>query len=182
VKKVERSEILDYQTYTEKRDEIRSSAMHEKDRRRIHLGEHLTFLFENTDTIRYQILEMVRIEKMVKEAGIQHEIDTYNNLLGESGELTCTLLIEYEDPSERDKMLGSLTDLPEKIYLLMENGKKVYPEYDRDQMSDVKLSSVQFLKFSCSSPPAAIGSEHSLLKIESPLTAEQKELLKSDLR
>ena len=79
---VKREEILDYITYTEKRSELQSSVLKQKEPRRIHLGEYLTFLFENTDTVRYQIQEMMKAEQIVKEEAIQHEIDTYNELLG----------------------------------------------------------------------------------------------------
>lgn len=86
---VKREEILDYITYTEKRSELQSSVLKQKEPRRIHLGEYLTFLFENTDTVRYQIQEMMKAEQIVKEEAIQHEIDTYNELLGSKGELGC---------------------------------------------------------------------------------------------
>src|SRR5690349_7152325 len=78
MRRVQRSEILDFVTYGEQRDAIRAAAMAEKERRRVHLGEHLTFLFENPATVRYQVLEMVRAEQMVKESDIQHELETYN--------------------------------------------------------------------------------------------------------
>ena len=94
---VKREEILDYITYTEKRSELQSSVLKQKEPRRIHLGEYLTFLFENTDTGRYQIQEMMKAEQIVKEEAIQHEIDTYNELLGSIGELGCVLLIEIAD-------------------------------------------------------------------------------------
>src|SRR5262245_26599066 len=102
MRKVQRTDILDYETYGEQRDELRRVAMAEKDRRRVHVGESLTFLFENTATMRYQILEMVRAERIVKEKDIQHEIDTYNEVLGGEGELGATLLIEIDDRAERD--------------------------------------------------------------------------------
>ena len=78
---VKREEILDYITYTEKRSELQTSVLKQKEPRRIHLGESLTFLFENTDTVRYQIQEMMKAEQIVKEEAIQHEINTYNELL-----------------------------------------------------------------------------------------------------
>ncbi|HCP33666.1 MAG TPA: DUF3501 domain-containing protein, partial [Deltaproteobacteria bacterium] len=86
MKPVQREEILDYVTYGEKRNEIQLSVLKQKEPRRIHLGEYLTFLFENTETIRYQIQEMMRVEQIVKEEAIQHEIKTYNELIGEEGE------------------------------------------------------------------------------------------------
>ena len=82
---VERKHILDFVTYAEQRDAIRASAMAAKALRRVHLGEHLTFLFENAETIRYQVLEMVRVEQMVRESDIRHELDTYNEVLGGQG-------------------------------------------------------------------------------------------------
>ncbi len=102
---VKREEILDYITYTEKRSELQSSVLKQKEPRRIHLGEYLTFLFENTDTVRYQIQEMMKAEQIVKEEAIQHEIDTYNELLGSKGELGCVLLIEIADANERPQKL-----------------------------------------------------------------------------
>ena len=98
---LERKDILDFMTYYEQREGIRASAMAAKALRRVHLGEHLTFLFENRETIRYQVLEMVRVEQMVRESDIRHELDTYNAVLGGAGELGCTLLIEIPDEQER---------------------------------------------------------------------------------
>ncbi|MDH5656046.1 MAG: DUF3501 family protein [Spirochaetia bacterium] len=180
--KVQRSEILDYVTYMEKRNEIRSAAIAEKDKRRIHLGEHLTFLFENTDTIRYQILEMVRVEKMVKEEHIQHEIETYNGLLGDSGELSCTLLIEYTDPEIRDQKLRELAELPKHLYLKLDDGNKIYAEFDKEQVLEDKVSSVQFLKFQCTSAPEKIGCDHPSMTVELELSESQKEVLTEDLK
>jgi hypothetical protein len=91
MKRVTRQEILDYVTYEEQRDKFRKKIMKIKEPRRINVAGVLSFLFENTDTIRYQIQEMMRVERMVKETDIQHEINTYNELLGDSGELGCTL-------------------------------------------------------------------------------------------
>ena len=93
MKRVTRQEIKDYVTYEEQRDKLRKKIMKIKDLRRINVGGVLSFLFENTDTGRYQIQEMIRVERIVKETDIQHEINTYNELLGDSGELGCTLLI-----------------------------------------------------------------------------------------
>ena len=105
MKRVTRQEILDYVTYEEQRDKFRKKIMKIKELRRINVAGVLSFLFENTDTVRYQIQEMIRVERMVKETDILHEIKTYNELLGDSGELGCTLLIEIDDPDERDEKL-----------------------------------------------------------------------------
>lgn len=181
MRKVERNEILDFVTYGETRKELRGKALEEKNKRRVHLGENLTFLFENTDTIRYQVQEMVRIERLVKEDAISHEIKTYNELLGTSGELGCTLLVEYEVQAERDVQLKVLKDLPQHLYLLMENGEKTSALYDERQIGDDKLSSVQFLKFKCPSPPIGIGSTHPDLLLEDEIPMHQRDVLKHDL-
>ena len=149
--KVHRSEILDFLTYGEQRDRIRAEAMAAKALRRVHLGEHLTFLFENHTTIRYQILEMVRAEQMVKESLIQHELDTYNAVLGDDGELGCTLLIEISDEAERAILLHRWRDLPGHIFMAFTDGTREAASFDAEQMNDEKLSSVQFLKFAVGS-------------------------------
>ena len=182
MKKVERSEILDYVTYEEQRDEIRASAMRAKDIRRIHLGENLTFLFENHETIRYQVLEMVRTEKLVKEADIQHEIDTYNELIGGSGEVCATLLIEIADEAERSQKLSDWVGLPDKLYLKLEDGTKAFAQPDIRQNEDEKISSVQFLKFDCGGKtPVAIGSDLESLRVEADLSELQRKALEGDL-
>src|SRR5207244_10304161 len=102
---VERSELVDYQTYRDQRDRTRPQVLEVKAARRIHVGSVLTFLFENRDTVRYQVQEMMLAERMVREADIAHELHTYNELLGGRGELGATLLIEIEDVGERDRKL-----------------------------------------------------------------------------
>ncbi|MCU0238020.1 MAG: DUF3501 family protein [Pyrinomonadaceae bacterium] len=182
MKKVERSDILDYVTYEEQRAEIRANAMKAKDLRRIHVGENLTFLFENTDTVRYQILEMVRTERIVKEADILHEIKTYNELIGNTGEICCTLLVEIADANERAEKLATWVGLPEKLYLKFADGTKAFAQVDERQNEDEKISSVQFLKFVCGdNKPIAIGCEHSAYSVETELNDEQKVALESDL-
>jgi hypothetical protein len=182
MKKVERSDILDYVTYEEQRSEIRANAMKAKDLRRIHVGENLTFLFENTDTVRYQILEMVRTERIVKEADILHEIKTYNELIGETGEICCTLLVEIPDANERAEKLTKWVGLPEKLYLKFDDGSKAFAQVDERQNEDEKISSVQFLKFNCDAKsPIAIGCEHSAYRVETDLNESQKLALRGDL-
>ncbi len=83
----------------------------------MHLGDVLTFLFENRDTIRYQVQEMVRAERMTREQDIAHELETYNELLGEKGELGVLLLIEIDDPERRDRKLREWMGLPGHLYV-----------------------------------------------------------------
>ncbi len=179
---VTRDEILDYITYEEQRESIRKEVLAIKKPRRIHLGSNLTFLFENHDTIKYQIQEMMRIERIVRESDIQYELETYNQILGEHGDIGCTLLIEFNDKEERDEKLRSLMGLPEKIYLVLVNGVKVYPEYDQKQVGEDRLSSVQYLKFPTRGHrPVAIGVEHEAITLEVPLTSAQQIALQEDV-
>ncbi|MBL0210337.1 MAG: DUF3501 family protein [Holophagaceae bacterium] len=180
--KVQRPEILDFLTYGEQRDRIRAEAMAAKALRRVHLGEHLTFLFENRATIRYQILEMVRAEQMVKESHIQHELDTYNAVLGDVGELGCTLLIEISDEAERAILLRRWRDLPGHLFMIFTDGTREAARFDAEQMSDDKLSSVQFLKFAVGRrSPLGLRSELPALKEETVFSRETLEALLEDL-
>ena len=86
MKPVLREELLDYVTYAERRDEIRARVLELKRPRRVHVGDELTFLFENRETVRYQVQEMMRVERIVREADILHELQTYNELLGGPGD------------------------------------------------------------------------------------------------
>ena len=182
MKRVNRQEILDYVTYEEQRDKLRKKIMKIKDLRRINVGGVLSFLFENTDTVRYQIQEMVRVERIVKETDILHEIKTYNELLGNSGELGCTLLIEIDDSEERQEKLIQWLDLPNHLYLSLEDGSRIRASFDERQIGDSRLSSVQYIKFDTGGKtPFAIGSDLPLLKAETTLTVEQQKALSEDL-
>lgn len=147
MRKVQRSEIVDYQTYEDDRNDTRTQVLAQKKLRRIHVGEHLTFLFENHTTIRYQIQEIMRAEKIVKEADIQHEIKVYNELIGDDGELGCTLLVEIPTEEGRNELLTKWRDLNETIYVTLVSGERVGPVWDERQIGDTRLSSVQYLRF-----------------------------------
>ena len=182
MKRVTRMEILDYVTYEEQRDKLRKKIMKIKDLRRINVGGVLSFLFENTDTVRYQIQEMIRVERIVKETDILHEIKTYNELLGNTGELGCTLLIEIDDSEERQEKLIQWLDLPNHLYLSLEDGSRIRASFDERQIGDSRLSSVQYIKFNTGgNTPFAIGSDLPLLKAETTFTLEQQKALSEDL-
>ena len=184
MKPVQREEILDYVTYGEKRNEIQLSVLKQKEPRRIHLGEYLTFLFENTETIRYQIQEMMRVERIVKEADILHELATYNELLGDAGQLGCTLLIGIDDEQQRDEALTRWLGLLDHMYLRMPDGTQVRASWDPRQVGTDRLSSVQYLKFAAGGvAPIGIGIdlEDPLIGGEMTLSEPQRSALQSDL-
>ena len=182
MKRAQRSEILDYVTYGERRDGIRASAMKAKDARRVHLGPNLTFLFENAETVRYQVQEMIRSEQIVRESDIQHELDTYNGLLGGEGELGATLLIEIDDAGKRPELLRKWRDLPRRVAMTFTDGSEAFATVDEDQFNDEKASSVQFLRFKVDGrTPEGLRADHPDYQAEVRLTEAQRAALLEDL-
>jgi hypothetical protein len=182
VKPIDRSELLDYVTYGEHRDEIRASALRAKSVRRILVGEHFTFLFENRETVRYQIQEMMRIEHIVKEDDIQHEVDTYNELIHPKGTVGCTLMVGIDDEAERAGKLRAWLGLNEHIYAKTPDGELRRPTWDARQVGDDRLSSVQYLSFSIGEKaPHAIGIGMPGIEAETELSGPQQEALAEDL-
>lgn len=179
---VKREELLEPQVYERARAEIRPGVLEEKRRRRVHVGGVLNFLFENTATIRYQIQEMIRAEGIVREPEVQHELDTYNEVLGRKGELGVVLLIEIPDPGERDVKLREWLALPGHLYLELPSGEKVRPRFDPRQVGEDRLSSVQYLRFDVRGEvPVAAGSDLPALTARTALDTEQREALRVDL-
>ena len=183
MKKVKRSDIVDYQTYSNQREAHRRRAWEEKASRRIHLGHYLTFLFENKITIIYQIQEMIRAERITRDVDIQHQIDTYNELLGESGEIGCTLLIEIDNPEKREEKLSHWLDLPKHVYLETKKNKKSYARFDPRQVGERRLSAVQYLKFKVDEKTlVALGCDFPSLRGRVELDIQQRQALEKDLR
>jgi hypothetical protein len=120
-----------------------------KKARTVHLGEHVTLLFEDELTIRYQVQEMLRIEKIFEEDGIQEEIDAYNPLIPDGRNFKATLQIEYEDVNERKSALQRLKGIEERVYVRVEGCAPVYAIADEDleRETDEKTSAVHFLRF-----------------------------------
>jgi len=167
VRAVRRDEILSLEAYEASRSEIRSGILLAKKRRRVTAGGVLTFLFENTATVRYQVQEMVRAERITRDPG----------------ELGVSLLIEVPEVGERDKKLREWIELPRHLYLRLPGGEKVRPRYDARQVGEDRLSSVQYLKFDVRGEvPVAAGADLPGLKVEALLEPDQREALAEDLR
>jgi hypothetical protein len=182
MKKVSREEVRKPAEYAASREDFRRSVLEQKDRRRVHVGSFLTFLFENHDTVLYQIQEMLRAENTTSEPEIQHEMDTYNELLGERGELGCTLLIEIDDPVKRAELLARWKDLPNTLYLETQSRKRVPAQFDPRQVGEGRISSVHYLKFLVGDQvPAKVGCSHPDIATEAALTPEQIAALCRDL-
>ena len=182
MKKVTRDEVRSRAGYEAIREDFRRNIFAQKKVRRVHVGPHLTFLFENHDTVLYQIQEMIRTEGIQGEAEIQHEIATYNELVGEPGELVCTLLIEIEDKEKRQQLLSRWKDLPETIYIKTSNGRTIQANCDRRQVGENRISSVQYLRFGIGDDlPGKLGTNRPDIATEVELLPEQVSALVQDL-
>jgi len=146
VKTVDIEQILPFEVWERVRPVLRPLFIHEKTRRRLTLGAHLTFLFENAQSVWYQVEEMLRVERIGDRAAIRHEIDTYNELIPREDELSATLLIEYSDAAERDLALKGLAGLERHVHLNAD-GRKVDAVFAGSQISADAVSSVQFVRF-----------------------------------
>jgi hypothetical protein len=179
---VEPEEILPLSAYDVWRPVVREGIQVVKRARRVHLGEHLTFLFENADTVRYQVQEMLRVERREKLEEVLHEVRTYNELLGGPGELGCTLLIELTDPAERDVRLREWLSLPRHLFAVLEGGERIGATFDERQVGDDRLSSVQYLCFPVRGEvPVALACDLPGFDVEVRLDEVTREALKADL-
>ncbi len=154
MKKITKNEILSLEQWQKVRPVLRPLFIHEKERRRLAVGSHLTFLFENTATLWYQVEEMIRSEQLKDDAAIQHEIDTYNELIPARGEISATLLIEFAEAKERDAALRRLVGVEKHLSLKL-GDRKVPLKFDERQMSPERVSSVQFVRFEVAMDPDA---------------------------
>lgn len=181
MRKVSRESVLLPAEYEKVRPAFRARVLQAKEMRRIHVGGSLTFLFENHETMHYQIQEMMRTENISDEKQITHEIETYNELLGEQGELGCTLLIEIDDPVRRSELLSRWLDLPDHLYIRTTDGSLVRPWIDDRQIGTSRISSVHYLRFRLGDKiPAAVGCSHPDINAETHLSQLQSAELCKD--
>jgi hypothetical protein len=147
--RITRDSLLTLEAYAKSRSEYRAKVMAHKKNRTVHLGEHLTLLFEDEMTIRYQIQEMLRIEKTFEESGIQQELDAYNPLVPDGANWKATLLVEYEDVEERKLALAKLKGIEDRIWVRVGELPRVWAIADEDleRENETKTSSVHFVRF-----------------------------------
>lgn len=140
---------MSLETYARERPQFRAKVMAHKKDRTIALGEHVTLLFEDELTIRYQVQEMLRVERIFEEDGIRDELDAYNPLIPDGRNLKATLLVEFPDPEERRRKLQELIGIEDKVWLCVEAHARVWAiaDEDLDRETDEKTSSVHFLRF-----------------------------------
>ena len=146
---LERQDLLTLEEYAEKRSSIRQETIQVKKLREVHLGSHIRMIFENKQTVQYQIQEMLRIEKIFESSEIQEELDVYNALVPNGSNLKATMMIEYPDVAERVVALSRLIGVEKSIYFQVEGHEKVFPicNEDLERETDVKTSAVHFMRF-----------------------------------
>ena len=146
---IKREELLSLEAYARSRGEIRAQVIAHKKLRTVHLGEHVTLQFEDAVLIRYQIQEMLRIERIFEEAGIQGELDAYNPLVPDGANWKATMFVEYPDEAQRRRMLARLKGIERRVWVQVGGGARVYAIADEDleRENEDKTSAVHFLRF-----------------------------------
>jgi len=141
--------LMSLEAYAKARDKIRAEVMAHKRDRNVALGDHVTLIFEDKQTIRYQVQEMLRAEKIFEEAGIQDELDAYNPLIPDGSNWKATMMIEYEDIEERRRMLTRLVGIEDRVWVHVAGFDRVFSIADEDleRSSEQKTSAVHFLRF-----------------------------------
>lgn len=150
---ITRDSLMTLEQYARERPAFRARVLAHKQNRNLALGEHLTLLFEDELTIRYQIQEMLRIEKIFEEDGIQGELEAYNPLAPDGSNFKATLLIEYPDVDERRRMLARLKGIEDAIWVQVEGCERIFAIADEDleRENEEKTSAVHFLRFELTS-------------------------------
>jgi hypothetical protein len=163
--------LMTLEAYSKARADFRAKVMAHKKQRMLALGDHVTLIFEDELTIRYQIQEMLRVERIFEAEGIRDELDAYNPLIPDGSNWKATMLIEYPDIEERRTMLSALRGIEDRVWVQVEGEERVYALADEDMAreNDDKTSSVHFLRFELDSAmvealisgaPLAVGVDH----------------------
>ena len=155
-----RADLWSLEEYADIRPTFRSEIMAHKKNRQVALGEHARLYFEDRLTIKYQIQEMLRIEKVFEAEGINEELESYNPLIPDGHNWKATFMLEYGDPEERAAQLSKMIGIEDKVWLQIESCDRVYPIADEDLERDNehKTSSVHFLRFELT--PSMIAAVH----------------------
>jgi hypothetical protein len=193
MEKISRDSLMTLEAYAKARKDFRARVIAHKKPRTVHLGEHVTLIFEDELTIRYQVQEMLRVEKIFEESGIQDELDAYNPLIPDGRNFKATMLIEYEDVDERKAALAKLKGIEDKTWIRVEGCPRIYAIADEDleRENEEKTSSVHFLRFDLTKEMAeslkygvglAVGVDHPNYSASlDPVPAETRAALVNDL-
>ena len=190
---ITRDSLMTLEAYARHRKAHKADIIAHRRRRSVALGEHMTLQFEDEQTIRYQIQEMLRVEKIFEEEGLQAEIDAYAPLVPDGSNWKATMLIEYPDPHERKRELARLIGVEDRLFVEVEGHPRVdaIADEDLDRETEEKTSSVHFVRFEFT--PAAreavragasvkLGCDHTNYPAHLTIAPETLALLAGDLR
>lgn len=190
MRKLTVDDIVDMRAYERERDEFRARVIVLKKQRRVALGDLVTLVFENTDTMRFQIQEMARAEKMLRDEQIEHEVETYNELIPECGELSATLFIEITDQDALREWLPKLPGIQRHVAFDLAGAevRGVEPDEERLTREDEITSTVHYLKFGFSpeqqaafaAGPVRLVVDHPAYQAQAVLSEEQRAALAAD--
>jgi hypothetical protein len=163
--RISRDSLLTLEAYAKQRDEFRARVLEHKRDRTVHVGPHVTLIFEDELTVRYQIQEMLRIERTFDEEGIRAELEAYTPLVPDGANLKATMMVEFEDPEQRRLELARLKGIERSAYLQVAGRPRILAIADEDleRENEEKTSAVHFLRFEFD--PAAVAA----LRAGSPL-------------
>ena len=189
---IKRDSLMSLEAYARGRDEFRARVIAHKKNRTVHLGANVTLLFEDELTIRYQVQEMLRIERIFEDEGIQHELDSYNPLIPDGGNWKATMLIEYPEAEERRRMLALLKGVERRVWVQVGGGARLFAVADEDleRENDDKTSSVHFLRFELDveargelrrGGALAMGIDHPNYDVRAEIGAATRDALAGDL-
>jgi len=193
VKKLARADLLSLEQYASDRPRLRSEVIAHKQLRNVQVGPNMTWCFEDYTTIRYQVLEMLRAERIFESDGIQGELDAYNPLIPDGSNWKVTLLLEFPDPEERRAALEKLIGVEDRCWIRVSEMERVFAVADEDmeRENSEKTSAVHFLRFELSpsmvdamisGASLSIGVDHDNYRhLLSPLPAPVRDALSRDL-
>ena len=155
--KITRDSLMTLEAYSKYRKEHKADIVAHRKLRTVHLGDHISLNFESELTMRYQIQEMLRIEKIFEEEGIEQEIDAYAPLVPDGTNWKATMMIEYPDVNERKRELARLIGVEDRMFVEVEGHPRVYAiaDEDLDRENDEKTSAVHFVRFELTTPMRA---------------------------
>ena len=190
--RLSRADLWSLEEYSERRVSFKSKVMAHKKTRQVALGDNARLYFEDDLTIRYQIQEMLRIEKVFEASGIDEELDVYNPLIPDGSNFKATFMLEYDDIQERQKQLAQLVGVEDRVWIQIGEGEKVWPVADEDleRSTDEKTSSVHFMRWELSSSDVQevkngtdirMGIDHSGYKAEQLISQQVRDSLANDL-
>jgi hypothetical protein len=190
---ITRDQLLTLEAYARIRKSSQPAAIAHRRLRSVHLGEHMTLQFEDRHTIGRQIQEMLHIEKIFDEAGIQGEIEAYAPLVPDGSNWKATMLIEYPDPNERKRELGRLIGVEDRLFVDVEGHPRIYAiaDEDLDRETAEKTSAVHFVRFEFGAAQrqavragagVKIGCDHTNYPVHVAVAAETLASLAGDLQ